>query len=129
MQALIAKSLTDAEVKAYYDQIMPFDTIPSISRAVQPSPGEAAVTKAARSDRKGEKARDAWVATLEVERVALGGGAPTLWLAMNSVTKWMQHERTVRGESTDPTMRLWSNRFSDGYDRTNEAHDIALAML
>jgi hypothetical protein len=48
---------------------------------------------------------------------------------MNSVTKWAQQERTVRGESADSVLRLWSNRFGDGYDRTNEAHDAAVAML
>jgi|LauGreDrversion4_2_1035121.scaffolds.fasta_scaffold02209_20 phage/plasmid-like protein (TIGR03299 family) len=129
MQALIAKTLTDAEVKSYYDKIMPFEPLPVMSVGQSADAYESAVEKVERANRKVERARDSWIATLEMERIALGGGSPTLWLAMNSVTKWTQHERTVRGESTDPTMRLWSNRFSDGYDRTNEAHDIAVAML
>ena len=73
--------------------------------------------------------REEWWNTLDNERKILRVDSPNLWLAMNSVTKWAQQDRTVRGESADSVLRLWSNRFGDGYDRTNEAHDVAVAML
>lgn len=129
MQAMIAKTLTDGGVQSYYDQIMPFDVIPAKSTNQSDEDYEEAVKKAERHNNRVSKARDAWVETLEEERNALAMSSPNLWLALNSVTKWVQHERTVRGESDDKTLRIWSNRFSDGYNRTNEAHEIALSML
>lgn len=129
MQAMIAKTMTDSDIKSYYDALMPFDAIPAIVSGQTAEEYEKIVDSVERSNKKVAKARDSWRATLEMERLLLGGGAPNLWLTMNSVTKWMQHERTVRGESSDPTMRLWSNRFSDGFNKTNEAHDVALQLI
>lgn len=129
MQAMIAKTLTDSEVNGFYDQIMPLAPIPALKPGENAEQYEAKVEKVERANRKVERVRDSWLDTLHTERRILQVPAPNLWLALNSVTKWAQHDRTVRGESEDPTMRLWSNRFSDGFDRTNEAHDIAVAML
>lgn len=129
MQAMIAKSLTDAEVEAYYNTIMPVQAVPGLSAGENAEQYEAKVEKIERANRKTERVRDVWWDTLNTERQILKSASPNLWLALNSVTKWAQHDRSVRGESDDPMMRLWSNRFSDGFDRTNEAHDIAVAML
>jgi hypothetical protein len=129
MNALIAKTLTDSEVTAYYDKVLPLMPLPGMTAGENAEQYEAKVEKIERANRKTERIREDWIDTLQTERRILKVPAPTLWLALNSVTKWAQHDRTVRGESDDPMMRLWSNRFSDGFDRTNEAHDIAVSML
>jgi phage/plasmid-like protein (TIGR03299 family) len=129
MNALIAKTLTDSEVTAYYDKVLPLMPLPGMKAGENAEQYEANVEKIERANRKTERIREDWIDTLQTERRILKVPTPTLWLALNSVTKWAQHDRTVRGESDDPMMRLWSNRFSDGFDRTNEAHDIAVSML
>jgi hypothetical protein len=108
---------------------MPLAPVPGLSPGENAEQYDAKVEKIERANRKTERIRDIWRDTLNMERQILKSQSPNLWLALNSVTKWAQHERTVRGESDDPMMRLWSNRFSDGFDRTNEAHDLAMAML
>lgn len=129
MQAMIAKTMTDSEVNAFYDQVMPLMPVPGMSQGENAEQYEAKVEKIERANRKTDRIREGWLDTLQNERRILRVPSPNLWLALNSVTKWAQHDRTVRGESDDPMMRLWSNRFSDGFDRTNDAHDIAVAML
>ena len=129
MQAMIAMAMTDVEVQSYYNKIMPLMSVPALISGENAEQYEAKVNQIDRANRKTDRIRDEWIETLQIERQILKAPTPTLWLAMNSVTKWAQHSRTVRGESEDSTMRMWSNRFSDGFDKTNEAHDLALAMI
>lgn len=129
MQAMIAMAMTDVEVQSYYNKIMPLMNVPALISGENAEQYEAKVNQIDRANRKTDRIRDEWIETLQIERQILKAPTPTLWLAMNSVTKWAQHSRTVRGESEDSTMRMWSNRFSDGFDKTNEAHDLALAMI
>jgi phage/plasmid-like protein (TIGR03299 family) len=129
MHAMIAATLTESQVNGYYGQIMPILPIPAKEERQTAEDFDAAVEKAERANRKTVKVREEWWNTLDNERKILRVDSPNLWLAMNSVTKWAQQDRTVRGESADSVLRLWSNRFGDGYDRTNEAHDVAVAML
>jgi phage/plasmid-like protein (TIGR03299 family) len=53
----------------------------------------------------------------------------TLWAAVNSVTQWANHERTVREEEMDPTRRVDSVLFGSGHRVNVAAHDAALALL
>jgi hypothetical protein len=53
----------------------------------------------------------------------------TLWAAVNSVTQWANHERTVREEDMDPTRRVDSVLFGSGHRVNVAAHDAALALL
>ena len=129
MQAMIAKTLNDKEVEAFYDKIMPIAPLPKMENGETSEAFEARIDKIERANNKVDRIRKEWFKTLQLERRVLRAPSPSLWLALNSVTKWAQHDRTVRGESDDKLMRLWSNRFSDGFDKTNEAHDIAVAML
>ena len=122
MHAMIGMVLSESGVNAYYDKIMPILSIPA-------SADEEEADKIERANKKAGKIREEWWDTLNKERLTLREPEPTLWLAMNSVTNWAQKSRTVRGESSDPMLRLWSNRFGDGADRTNEAHDAAVEML
>ena len=129
MQAMIAKTLNDKDVEAFYDKVMPVAPLPKMENGETSEAFEARLEKVERANRKSERIRLDWFKTLQLERRVLRAPSPNLWLALNSVTKWAQHDRTVRGESDDKLMRVWSNRFSDGFDITNEAHDIAVSML
>jgi hypothetical protein len=129
MHSMIAMELSDSGVKSYYDKVMPIQAIPVKTADLSDDAFDKAVDSIERANRKAERIRDEWMDTLDTEMKILRVGSPNLWLAMNSVTKWAQHTRTVRGESNDAMLRLWSNRYGDGYDRTNEAHDLAVEML
>jgi hypothetical protein len=129
MHAMIALELSDSGVNWYYNKIMPIQSIPAKAGDMSDDAYDKAVDSIERANRKAERIRADWIDTLDTEMKILRADSPNLWLAMNSVTKWAQHTRTVRGESNDSMLRLWSNRYGDGYDRTNEAHDIAVEML
>lgn len=122
MHAMIGMELNEAGVNAYYDRVKPIQSIPA-------SADEEEADKIERANRKAAKIREEWWEILNRERLTLRVADPNLWLAMNSVTNWAQKTRTVRGESTDPMLRLWSNRFGDGATSTDEAHDAAVEML
>lgn len=53
----------------------------------------------------------------------------TVWAAMNSVTQYANHERTVRNETEDPTRRLDSVLFGTAADLNKSAYDAAVALL
>ncbi|NBT59009.1 hypothetical protein EBT16_09530 [bacterium] len=108
---------------------MPIQKIPVKTAGMTDDEFDKAVDSVERANRKAERTRDQWIDILDTEMKILRVDTPNLWLAMNSVTKWVQQTRTVRGESDDSMLRLWSNRYGDGYDRTNEAHDLAVEMM
>lgn len=128
MHQMISKKMTDAEIASYYDAIMPMTNIPPRRADENEEQYEARVETIERANRKASRVRAEWSMTLDNERSVLGQ-EPNLWLAMNSVTKWIQHENQVKNESTNPLIRGWSNRFATGFKMTNEAHDAALSVL
>jgi phage/plasmid-like protein (TIGR03299 family) len=128
MHAMISRTLTDAEVADYYGKIMPVDPIAPRMEHENEEQYEARVATIERGNRKALRFRAEWQMTLDKERIELKQ-EPNLWLAMNSITKWVQHENQVKGESGNPLMRGWSNRFATGFKMTNEAHDAAIAVL
>lgn len=128
MHAMISCTMTDHEVGAYYGKIMPVEPIAPRQEHENEEQYEARVATIERANRKAQRIRGEWIITLEKERSELGQ-EQNLWLAMNSITKWVQHDNQVKGESGNPLMRGWSNRFATGFKLTNEAHDAALAVL
>ena len=128
MQAMVAKTMTRLEIVGYYDSIMPITPLPVRLSEENSEQYEAKIETIERANRKASKIRAEWDMTLDDERVRLGQ-EPNLWLAMNSVTKWVQHSNQVKGVSVEPLMRGWSNRFATGFKLTNEAHDNALSVL
>ena len=129
MQAMVAKQLTDTEVYNFYSKIMPSEVLPSMRAGQDAEAYEAVCDQIDRANRKSDRIKSQWFQGLHYERRELGVSTPNLWLAMNSVTKWVQHERQVKGGSGDPLMRMWSNKFSDGASKSDEAYDIALSVL
>lgn len=53
----------------------------------------------------------------------------SLWKALNGVTEWVDHERTVRGESKDNTLRQYSNLFGTAADFKRKALNVAMEMV
>lgn len=53
----------------------------------------------------------------------------TVWAALNSVTQWANHERTVREEDTDPTRRIDSVLFGSAHRVNAAAYDAAVALV
>lgn len=129
MHRMISMELTDSGIQSYYDKVMPIQKIPVKTAGMTDDEFDKAVDSVERANRKAERTRDQWIDILDTDMKILRVDTPNLWLAMNSVTKWVQQTRTVRGESDDSMLRLWSNRYGDGYDRTNEAHDLAVEMM
>lgn len=128
MQQMVACAMTRIEIVGYYDSIMPIISLPIRLASENNEQYEAKIDTIERSNRKASKIRAEWDMTLEEEQKRLGQES-NLWLAMNSVTKWVQHSNQVKGVSTSPLMRGWSNRFATGFKLTNEAHDMALSVL
>lgn len=129
MQAMIALGMSDTEVYNFYNKIMPSGVFPTMQAGQSADEYEQICDTIDRANRKSDKTKSIWFQGLHSERRELQVGTPNLWLAMNSVTKWVQHERAVKGESFDPMMRMWSNKFSDGALKSDEAYDIALSLL
>lgn len=53
----------------------------------------------------------------------------TVWAALNSVTQWANHERSVRQEQLDATRRLDSVLFGTAHNVNVAAHEAALALV
>lgn len=97
--------------------------------ATIPTAAEAAADKAkARARDKAQRVVGAWLANMESE---LNPGAPTAWKALNAVTQWADHDRTVRVTSNAGTVRdarTFGNLFGDAADFKANAFDLALAL-
>ena len=53
----------------------------------------------------------------------------SMWTALNAVTEWADHERTVRGEANDDSLRRHSNLFGTSADFKRKALDVAFEMV
>lgn len=75
-----------------------------------------------RAKRKAQATVSDWSVRLTNSRNALGNGTDgSLWAIFNSVTEWADHERTVRGDSTD--RRLHANIYGDAADLKSKVWD------
>ena len=68
--------------------------------------------------------QDAWRTNFERDR-----HPSSMWTALNAVTEWADHERTVRGETKDNTLRRHSNLFGTSADFKRKALDVAFQMV
>jgi phage/plasmid-like protein (TIGR03299 family) len=69
-----------------------------------------------------------WVANLETPR---NPGSPTAWTALNAVTEWADHKRTVRetgAVATEREARAFSRVLGSAADFKAKALDVALAV-
>ncbi len=87
--------------------------------------------KAERSNKKAAETIQAWFANFED---ADGGEAhkkvrTTAWAAFNSVTRWADHGRKVRGEQGDPTARTFSNLLGSTAQFKSSALNTTLALM
>ena len=53
----------------------------------------------------------------------------SMWTALNAVTEWSDHNRTVRGEAKDSSLRKYSNLFGTSAEFKRKALNIALEMV
>lgn len=53
----------------------------------------------------------------------------SLWTALNAVTEWSDHERTVRGEVKDDSLRRHSNLFGTSAEFKRKALNVAMEMV
>lgn len=86
---------------------------------------------------KARKARDKaqqivgqWILNLEDDRQMLQGDGNTLWTAMNSITQWANHEKTVRRTRGKSESQARSESMIDGANgkAAMVAWDLAVAM-
>tara|TARA_R100001244_G_scaffold84701_1_gene65096 strand:+ start:64 stop:546 length:483 start_codon:yes stop_codon:yes gene_type:complete len=50
------------------------------------------------------------------------------WSALNAVTKWVDHDRTVRGEAKDPSLRTYANTLGTAAKMKDRAFAMAMEM-
>jgi hypothetical protein len=73
---------------------------------------------------------DAWRTNLWADTKQTGmRSAGSLWSAVNAITQWVDHERTVKGEDTNDSLRLESNLFGVGSTIKEKAYATAEAWM
>jgi len=71
-----------------------------------------------------------WVDNFRNHRFQTGlSTAGTVWAALNSVTQWVNHDRTVREEARDASRRTDAVMFGSGAEVQRAAYDAAVALL
>ena len=68
-----------------------------------------------------------WTTTFMEEREHFDA-PPSAWLAMNAVTRWADHERSVRSSAKGPADRMFSNVMGSSASMKAEAYSQAMAM-
>jgi len=119
MHAMSNMTLDVIGLSSFYDAIMPYPEQPK---------DDDGIVQYDRRYAKVHRIRQEWLRTLNEESDSLST-SKNLWLALNSVTNWQQHESSVHGSLSNRLKRESSNRFGANYTKTNNAHDIAYAML
>tara|TARA_Y100000034_G_scaffold128806_1_gene184071 strand:+ start:925 stop:1920 length:996 start_codon:yes stop_codon:yes gene_type:complete len=119
MHNMMNVQLDASGISRFYDAVLPYPDKPV---------DEDGLNQYDRRYNKVHRIRQQWLGTLHQESDKLSSPA-NLWLALNSVTKWQQHDSSVHGSMTNQLKREASNRFGMNYNKTNKAHDIAHAML
>lgn len=83
-----------------------------------------------------EQVRDAratlsqWASNFDKDRQSVGGGA-NAWSALNAVTEWFDHQRTVRAkdEAARVDARIYNKLWGVGSENKGKALDKALALV
>ena len=112
----------NGELAAYYDKVLPYPAKPDSFKDEKEKETFEQTMERLRAIRG--SMRDTFVR--ECEQLQTG---PSLWLAMNSVTKWAQHDMRIKGKD-DPENRAWSADQPDGngFKMTIAAQIAALKM-
>lgn len=76
------------------------------------------------SERKAVETLEAWQTRLEIERLELELNEPTLWLAANAVTQWIQHR--PMGKNTKNMLTSADRRLADNLIGINSLHTSAV---
>ena len=83
-----------------------------------------------RGNTRYEQVLDAWRQNLWVDAKQTGmKSAGSLWSAVNAVTQWVDHDRTVKGEESNDSLRLESNLFGVGSTIKEKAYATAEAWM
>ena len=83
-----------------------------------------------RGNTRYEQVLDAWRQNLWVDAKQTGmRSAGSLWAAVNAVTQWCDHERTVKGEDSNDSLRMESNLFGVGSTIKQKAYATAEAWM
>ena len=69
---------------------------------------------------------DSWQSTMEVEQIELGEDSPTLWLAANAVTDWIQHSEPKRRAKDWQLNRSFANVAGKTADLSGDIMNLAL---
>lgn len=111
--------ITEEQLQAYFTSVW------------QRINGKLMVTeKGSRRETKFEKEVGQWLANFREDPRQTGvSTSGTVWAAVNAVTQWANHERSVRGVEEDSTRRLDSVLFGSGHRVNAAAHDAAFALI
>jgi hypothetical protein len=83
-----------------------------------------------RGNTRYEQVLDAWRTNLwaDTKQTSIKS-AGSLWAAVNAVTQWCDHERTVKGEDSNDSLRMESNLFGVGSNIKQKAYAAAEAWM
>lgn len=85
--------------------------------------------KEARAHKKATSQIKAWFQASQSELQTNCGLGGTAFAALQGITYWADHERTVRGEKEDPSRRMQSNLLGTSASFKRVARETALALL
>ena len=75
---------------------------------------------------------EAWTTTMEIERLELGMNEPTLWLAANAVTSWIQHRpagKNLKNVERAADRRMYSNILGENARLASAVFTVAAAII
>jgi len=134
---LVQKTLTEAHDEASMlnakemtrEQLQRF-WLDVYSRAEGEIPAAPTTDAEVRAKEKAESALAMWGMNFDRDRQVTGNGA-TAWTALNSVTEWYDHQRSVKGrdDRNRQDNRIISNMWGLSFDRKEIAREAALALL
>lgn len=116
-EALAARSMTKEQVSAFFASYYAaeYGALP-VGPYLSLSQGD----KAKRT--RAVDMAEVWHATLRQETDAMGTG-PSAWLAANAITRWIDHDRTIRGGD-----RTHSNLMGSAADAKDKVFSLAAAL-
>ena len=121
-EAMAAKPLAGDSLRDFF-----LDVYQTTNGAIPASPTNASER---RSRRRAEKIVGQWLTNLNDPRQADKATAGSVWSALNAVTQWADHDRTVRTASDDKkSARDFSNLFGTSADFKATAAKKALALV
>lgn len=120
-------NLKGGHLQNYYERVLPYPKAPAKTGVKEVD--EKAEKTYENQKSRAENTRKCWFDNFTEERAALADD-PNLWLAVNSVTKWGQHQYKVRGADDNKDARWYSNNVpgGHGFDLTVLAQTEGLAM-